>query len=162
MPFNKDPTILITEDDDGHAFLIEESLRRAGISAPILRFSDGQEILDFLHGRTGPPWFSPGDPYLLLLDIRMPKVDGVEVLRQIKSDPQLHKLPVTILTTTESPEEVERCHDLQCNNYIQKPISWEKFPVVIEKLGNFMELLQVPKLKPSLAAARGYAWEETR
>lgn len=143
------PTILITEDDDGHAFLIEDNLRRAGIAAPFLRFSDGQEALDFLFGRTSDPHFQRGKPYLLLLDIRMPKVDGVEVLRQIKEDPELRKIPTIILTTTDDPREVERCHALGCNNYIQKPVSWESFAAAITKLGQFLSLIQVPRIERS-------------
>jgi len=143
------PTILITEDDDGHAFLIEDNLRRAGIAAPFLRFSDGQEALDFLFGRTSDPQFQRGKPYLLLLDIRMPKVDGTEVLRQIKEDPELRKIPTIILTTTDDPREVERCHALGCNNYIQKPVSWESFAAAITKLGQFLSLIQVPRIERS-------------
>lgn len=142
------PTILITEDDDGHAFLIEDNLRRAGLEAPILRFGDGEEILDFLFERTTEPRFDRSQAYLLLLDIRMPKVDGVEVLRQIKESPELRKLPVIILTTTDEPREVERCHELQCNNYIQKPVSWDKFAAALTQLGQFISLLHVPKIAP--------------
>lgn len=142
------PTILITDDDDGHAFLIEDNLRRAGVNAPFLRFSDGQEILDFLLGRTTEPKFEPEQPYLLLLDIRMPKVDGVAVLRQIKADRNLRKLPVIILTTTEDPREVERCHDLGCNVYMHKPVSYESFAAAIGKLGLFLTLLQLPRFTP--------------
>lgn len=140
------PTILIAEDDDGHAFLVEDSLRRGGIEAPLIRFSDGQETLDFLLGKTESPRFEAGKPYLLLLDIRMPKVDGVEVLRQIKASPKLHKLPIVILTTTDDPREVERCHELGCNNYIQKPVSFDNFSAAIAKLGRFLTLLELPRL----------------
>ena len=149
MMSHKLPHILITEDDDGHAFLIEDNLRRAGVTTPFIRFSDGQEVLDFLFGRNHGPSFERGQQYLLLLDIRMPKVDGVEVLRQIKADPNLHKLPVIILTTTDNPQEVERCHALGCNNYIQKPVSWESFAAAIAKLGQFLALLELPRLQPS-------------
>jgi len=139
------PTILITDDDDGHAFLIEDNLRRAGVSVPFLRFSDGQEVLDFLFSRTTEPTFEHDRPYLLLLDIRMPKVDGVTVLQQIKADPNLHKLPVIILTTTEDPREVERCHDLGCNVYMQKPVAFDSFAAAITRLGQFLTLLQLPR-----------------
>src|ERR1044071_8748451 len=98
---NKLPTVLIADDDDGHAFLVEDNLRRAGVNTTFLRFSDGQEVLDFLFGRTKEAAFHPDHSYLLLLDIRMPKVDGVAVLRQIKGDAELRKLPVMMLTTTE-------------------------------------------------------------
>jgi CheY-like chemotaxis protein len=142
---NEIPTILIADDDDGHAFLIEDNLRRAGVTTPFLRFCDGQEVLDFLFRRTTNPTFEREHPYLLLLDIRMPKVDGVAVLRQIKADADLRKLPVIILTTTEDPREVERCHDLGCNVYMQKPVSYDNFAVALNHLGNFLALLQVPR-----------------
>ena len=139
------PTILITDDDDGHAFLIEDNLRRSGVNAPFLRFSDGQEVLDFLFGRTTEPAFEHNGPYLLLLDIRMPKVDGVTVLRQIKAEPRLHKLPVIMVTTTDDPREVDRCHELGCNVYMQKPVSYDGFAAAIAKLGQFVTLLQLPR-----------------
>ena len=142
---NEIPTILITDDDDGHAFLIEDNLRRSGVNAPFLRFSDGQEVLDFLFGRTKEPHFEHNHPYLLLLDIRMPKVDGVAVLRQIKAEPSLRKLPVIMVTTTDDPREVDRCHELGCNVYMQKPVSYDGFAAAISKLGQFLTLLQLPR-----------------
>lgn len=138
-------TILITEDDDGHAFLIEDSLRRAGLDMPILRFSDGDEVLDFLSTKSTKASDQCAHPYLLLLDIHMPKVDGLTVLRHIKEDPELHKLPVIVLTTTDDPREVERCHNLGCNGYVQKPISYNSFADAITKLGRFVALLQMPR-----------------
>lgn len=141
------PTILIADDDDGHAFLVEDSLRRGGVDTTFLRFCDGQELLDFLFGRTKDPSFNPVRPYLLLLDIRMPKVDGVAALRQIKADPGLRKLPVIMLTTTEDPREVDRCHELGCNVYIHKPVVYESFQNAIAQLGKFVSLLKVPQLK---------------
>jgi len=140
------PTILIADDDDGHAYLIEDNLRRAGVTAAMIRFSDGQEVIDFLFRKTSGLHFEKNHPYLLLLDVRMPKMDGVAVLREIKACPELKKLPVIILTTTEDPREVERCHDLGCNVYMQKPVSFDNFAAAISKLGNFLALLQVPKL----------------
>jgi CheY-like chemotaxis protein len=141
------PTILIADDDDGHAFLVEDNLRRGGVNTTFLRFADGQELLDFLFGRTKEPAFDPARRYLLLLDIRMPKVDGVTALRQIKADPGLHNMPVIILTTTEDPREVDRCHELGCNVYIHKPVSYEAFQNAIAELGKFLVLLKVPQLK---------------
>lgn len=140
------PTILIADDDDGHAFLAEGSLRRGGVHAEFLRFSNGQEVLDFLFGKTKEPAFVRGHPYLLLLDIRMPKVDGLTALQQIKADPELHKLPVIILTTTDDPREVDRCHDLGCNVYVTKPVSYEAFARAIEGLGRFVSMVKIPFL----------------
>lgn len=141
-------TILIADDDDGHAFLIEDNLRRGGVKANFLRFSDGQEVLDFLFGRTTDPTFDFEKGYLLLLDIRMPKVDGVEVLKQIKAHPVFHKLPVIMLTTAGDPREVDRCHDFGCNMYVCKPVSHESFTAAIAQLGTFVGLGEVPHMKP--------------
>src|SRR6185295_18978469 len=94
----KEVVILIADDDAGHARLIEKNLQRAGLHNWVLRFEDGQDILDFLFRRGGTKRETDA-PYLLLLDIRMPKVDGLEVLRQIKADPVLRRLPVSMLTT---------------------------------------------------------------
>lgn len=144
---NRLHTILITDDDDGHAFLVEDNLRRGGVNTDFLRFSDGQEVLDFLFGRTSEPTFDPERAYLLLLDIRMPKVDGVEVLRQIKADRALHKLPVVMLTTTEDPREVDRCHGLGCNIYIHKPVSFEGFANAMAELAKLVSLALIPRIK---------------
>src|SRR4051812_46487111 len=95
--------ILIADDDAGHARLIEKNLQRVDLHNAIIRFENGQDILDFLFERGSGVKRSNDTAYLLLLDIRMPKVDGVEVLRQVKADPELRKLPVIMLTTTDDP-----------------------------------------------------------
>lgn len=141
---DKEVTILITEDDEGHAALIRKNLGRAGISNPMLHFKDGQEVLDFLFRRGAPPHREARAPYLLLLDIRMPKVDGVEVLRQVKADPELRKLPVIMITTTDDPREVARCHEIGCNNYITKPVDYEKFLASIRQLGLYLMVIEIP------------------
>lgn len=141
---NRDVVILIAEDDPGHARLIEKNLSRAGLVNTIVRFEDGQQILDFLFRRGEGPKRLDETSYLVLLDIRMPKVDGVEVLRQLKSDPDLRKIPVSMLTTTDDPREVERCHSLGCNNYIVKPVDYDKFSEAIRQLGLFVSLVQIP------------------
>lgn len=140
----REVVILVADDDDGHARLIEKNLTRAGLHNKIERFASGQEVLDFLFLRGEGRKRLPETPYLLLLDIRMPKVDGVEVLRQIKQDPTLRKIPVSMLTTTDDPREVERCHTLGCSNYIVKPVDYDKFADAIKQLGLFISLVQVP------------------
>ncbi len=138
--------ILIAEDDDGHARLIEKNLTRAGLHNPIQRFTNGQQILDFLLCRGAGPHRSLDRPYLLLLDIRMPQVDGVGVLRQVKEHVELRKMPVIMLTTTDDPREVERCHALGCSTYIVKPVVYEKFAEAINRMGLFISLVQVPQI----------------
>lgn len=138
--------ILIVDDDSGHARLIEKNLERAGLHNASHRFDNGQAILDFLFHRGDGPHRVDDVPYLILLDIRMPQVDGIEVLRRIKSDPELRKIPVIMLTTTDDPREVERCHDIGCNSYIVKPVDYDKFAEAIKSLGLYISLVQVPEV----------------
>ena len=138
------PTILIADDDEGHAILIRENLEAAGLRNPIRHFRDGQAVLDFL---LRDPARADG-PFLVLLDIRMPKVDGIEVLRRIKADANLRKVPVIMLTTTDDAREVTRCHELGCNVYFQKPVDYDRFSDAIRRLGQFVPLLHVPRLTP--------------
>ena len=141
-----EPVILIVEDDEGHAILIRENLEAAGLNNRMLHFRDGQAALDFFFKAGGDPACVPGLMYLVLLDIRMPKVDGIEVLRRLKADADLRKLPVIMLTTTDDTREVERCHQLGCSVYIQKPVDYDKFADAIRRLGMFVTLMLMPPL----------------
>ncbi len=146
MNATREVIILIAEDDDGHARLIEKNLTRAGLHNRIERFDNGQFVLDFLFRRGAGPHRAPETSYLLLLDIRMPRVDGVEVLRQLKQDPELRKIPVIMLTTTDDPREVERCHSIGCSSYIVKPVDYDKFAEAIKSLGLYISLVEVPEI----------------
>jgi CheY-like chemotaxis protein len=138
----KSPTILIVDDDEGHAILIRQNLESAGLKNRIEHFRDGQAILDFFFDRRD----RDSETYLILLDIRMPKVDGIEVLRRLKANPEFRKLPVIMLTTTEDSRDVERCHQLGCSIYIQKPVDYDRFAEAIHRLGLFVPLMLVPAL----------------
>lgn len=146
MSANREVIILVAEDDAGHARLIEKNLTRAGLNNPVVRFDNGQAVLDFLFRRGAGRHRASDVPYLLLLDIRMPQVDGIEVLRQIKQDSELRKVPVIILTTTDDPREVERCHSIGCASYIVKPVDYNKFAEAITGLGLYISLVQVPDI----------------
>ncbi|HYG22459.1 MAG TPA: response regulator [Verrucomicrobiae bacterium] len=146
MTLAREMMILIAEDDAGHARLIEKNLARAGLHNSFQRFDNGQALLDFLFHRGAGPHRLPEAPYLILLDIRMPQVDGVEVLRQVKGDPELRRIPVIMLTTTDDPREVERCHDIGCSSYIVKPVDYDKFAEAIKSLGLYISLVQVPEV----------------
>ncbi len=136
--------ILLTEDDQGHATLIKRNLKRAGVLNEIIHFTDGQQVLDFLEEKKQGKNLLPA---LLLLDIKMPRVDGIEVLSAVKSDEVLRKIPVIMITTTDDPREIERCHDLGCSNYIKKPIDYDKFVDAIRKLGLFLLVVEMPEIK---------------
>jgi CheY-like chemotaxis protein len=146
MNVTREVIILIADDDPGHVRLIEKNLARVGLHNSIERFQNGQELLDFLFRRGSGRKCTGDNAYLLLLDIRMPQVDGIEVLRQIKADPELRKIPVSMLTTTDDPREVSRCHELGCSNYIVKPVDYDKFAEAIRQLGLFIALVQVPEI----------------
>ena len=130
-------TVLIAEDDEGHAVLIREHLQEAGVANPILRFRDGQEALDWFQGP------GRGGRSLLLLDINMPRVGGLEVLRRLKADPASRSTPVIMLTTTDDPLEVAACYAAGCNFYITKPRRFEDFAETLTRLGRFLTVIQV-------------------
>lgn len=137
-------TIVLAEDDDGHASLIHRNLIRAGLTNGFIRVWDGQEALDLLRGEGEHAGRVIHGDFLLLLDINMPRVDGIEVLRQVKADPRLSSTPIIMLTTTDDPREVERCYKLGCNVYITKPVAYEGFVEAIRQLGLFLQVVKVP------------------
>jgi len=134
----EETVILIAEDDSGHFALVKRNLWRSCVADDIIQFKDGQEILDFLLNKDGEAHRKPNTRYLLLLDIRMPKVDGKEVLARIKEDSRLRKLPVIMLTTTDDEAEIERCYRAGCNFYIAKPSDYNKFMEAVQNLGEFL------------------------
>ncbi|RJP93752.1 MAG: response regulator [Desulfobacteraceae bacterium] len=140
----KEVSIIIAEDDEGHATLIRKNLRRAGVLNEIIHLRDGQEALDYLFQNPKGRGRKSESRALLLLDINMPRVDGIEVLRRVKEDPELCKMPVIMLTTTDDPREVERCHKLGCSNYITKPIEYDQFVAAIRQLGLFLLIVEIP------------------
>jgi CheY-like chemotaxis protein len=138
--------IVLVEDDDGHADLVERNLQRAGVSNAVLRLRDGQEALDFLFGQGDSSLCRKSQPILLLLDIKMPRVDGVEVLKQLKSNPQTALIPVIVLTTTDDPREIQKCYELGCSVYITKPVDYQAFVDAVHRLGLFLQVVRVPEV----------------
>ena len=143
---NHEVVILVAEDDEGHAGLIKKNLIRAGIINELLHFNNGQDILDFLFKQGDEPHRRSGVSYILLLDIRMPKVDGTQVLEKVKADPELRKMPVIMITTTNDPREVAHCHEMGCSNYITKPVNYTDFVNAIRQLGLFLSVVEIPKI----------------
>jgi len=139
-------SILLVEDDDGHRLLIRENLRAGGIVNEIIEMRDGQQALDYLlrRGQYQDAAKSPR-PGLILLDIKMPKMDGFAVLERIKADPQLRLIPVLMLTSTDDQLEVNRCYALGVNNYVVKPVRYEEFQDRIKALGLFLEIVRFPE-----------------
>jgi CheY-like chemotaxis protein len=143
MKNQKDIIILIAEDDDGHAELITEGLRDTGLKNEIIRFQDGLDLWNYLTSQCREDMLENNQEFLILLDINMPRMDGVTVLEKIKSDICLKDIPVMMLTTTEDPREVEKCYQLGCNVYITKPVVFVKFAEILQRLGLFLQIIKV-------------------
>ncbi len=139
----KEMIILIAEDDDGHACLIEEGLRESGVCNKIIRFPNGEELWRFISGTGEDEVRDSAKSYLLLLDISMPRMDGIEVLKRIKSDDNLKEIPIIMLTTTDDPREVEHCYKLGCNFYVTKPVDIRKFAETLKRLGLFVQVVKI-------------------
>ncbi len=138
MPDIPKVTILLVEDDPGHARLIEKNLRRANLTNDIVHVADGQQAIDYLFGNGRPP------SLLVLLDLNLPVLDGYQVLERMKNDKRTKGIPVIMLTTTDDIREVARCYELGCNVYVTKPVDYEQFSEAIRKLGLFMAVLMIP------------------
>jgi len=131
-------TILLVEDDLGHARLIEKNLRRANITNDIVKATDGQQAVDYLFGN------GRAQSLLVLLDLNLPVLDGYQVLKRMKADERTKHIPVIMLTTTDDSREVSRCYELGCNVYITKPVDYERFSEAIRKLGLFLLVVMIP------------------
>ncbi len=136
--------IVMVEDDEGHARLIEKNIRRAGVNNKILPFTNGTDAVNFLFGVDGTGASNKGKPLLILLDLNLPDMTGVDILKRVKSNEHLKRIPVVVLTTTDDAVEIQRCYDLGCNVYITKPVNYENFAHSIRQLGLFFSVIQVP------------------
>ena len=141
----EDTVILLAEDDDGHATLTRMALREVGVNNQIIRFRDGQETVDFLFGTDHGPSREADVHYLLLLDLRMPKVDGIAVLGRIRQDGQLRRMPVVVLSTTDNPHEIKTCKGLHCSCYVVKAAGYEAFAASLQQVKPFLEHRQTPR-----------------
>ena len=137
-------TILLVEDDLGHARLIEKNLRRSNIKNNLVTVSDGQQALEYILGEGEFEGRERPFPLLVLLDLNLPVVDGYEVLRRLKADKSTRRIPVIVLTTTDDSREIKRCYELGCNVYMTKPVDYEQFSEAIKQLGLFLSVVAIP------------------
>ncbi len=134
-------TIVMIEDDEGHARLIEKNVRRAGVCNEIVHFADGTSALAHLQSAE----VRAAGPVLILLDLNLPDMSGVDILAKLKADDRMRRSPVIVLTTTDDKTEIQRCYDLGANVYITKPVDYENFANAIRQLGLFLSVMQVPE-----------------
>ncbi len=137
-------TIVIVEDDPGHARLIEKNIRRSNISNEVIILADGQKASDYLLGQGEHADIPRPAPLLVLLDLNLPVLDGFQLLRRLKSHKETRKIPVVVLTSSDEAQEVTKCYDLGCNVFITKPVDYEKFSEAIRSLGLFLAIVTLP------------------
>jgi two-component system, response regulator len=142
--------ILLAEDSVQDVELTLNALAEHNISNSVTVARDGAEALDYLYKRGKYAGREDGDPVLLLLDLKMPRVDGLEVLRTVKSDPRLRVIPVVVLTSSREEQDIVRSYEFGVNAYVVKPVEFDKFLGAVRDLGLFWMLINEPP-----PAARG-------
>jgi CheY-like chemotaxis protein len=138
-------TIIMVEDDEGHARLIEKNIRRAGVANEIVPFTNGTDALAYLMGPDGSGLVNKGRQLLVLLDLNLPDMTGIDILEKVKGNEHTRRSPVVVLTTTDDQREIQRCYDLGANVYITKPVDYEGFANAIKQLGLFFSVMQIPE-----------------
>ena len=130
--------ILLVEDDPAHAEIVRRNFAGGRIANHLEHVADGQAALDYLYRRNGfsDPAVSPR-PGIILLDLRLPKVDGLEVLKTIKADPNLRRIPVVVLTTSAAEADVAKAYDSHANSYLVKPVEFDHFAELMDTLGYY-------------------------
>lgn len=137
-------TIVMIEDDEGHARLIEKNVRRAGVHNEIVPFTQGNAALDYILGESRDGRASEHRYLLVLLDLNLPDMSGLDILEKIKGNEYTRRLPVVVLTTTDDEREIQKCYDLGANVYITKPVDYDGFATAIRNLGLFFSVIQIP------------------
>ncbi len=145
----KNRPILLVEDNDDDVRLTQRALQKNKISNPLVVVGDGVQALDYL--LIGAERMEL--PSLVLLDLKLPRLDGLEVLRRIRADPKLRRQPVVILTTSREEQDIVRSYDLGANSYIRKPVDFEQFTAAINQLGLYWLVLNEPPPLPPAASA---------
>jgi CheY-like chemotaxis protein len=136
--------ILLVEDDPNDVELTLSALGEHNLANQIMIVRDGVEALDYLYRREAFAGRRDGDPVVILLDLKMPRLDGVQVLRQLKSDEQMRFIPVVILTSSRESRDLEKCYGLGVNAYVVKPVRFEEFVAAIKGIGVFWALINEP------------------
>jgi len=139
-------SILLAEDDPNDVDLILLALDEYHLANEVAVTHDGEEALEYLYCKGRYKDRPSGNPVVILLDLKMPKVDGHEVLRQIKNDPDLKTIPVVVLTSSKMEEDLAKSYENGVNSYVVKPVNFAEFAVAVKNLGAFWAILNEPPL----------------
>jgi CheY-like chemotaxis protein len=143
---SKAMTIVMIEDDEGHARLIEKNIRRTGVDNNLVAFTTGAEGVSYLLAAAEPTPSTPAASMLLLLDLNLPDMSGIDILARLKQGERTRRIPVVILTTTDDRDEIARCYELGCNIYVTKPVAYDAFSQAIRQLALFFSIMKIPDM----------------
>jgi CheY-like chemotaxis protein len=143
-----DKFILLAEDDAVVAELVLHTLATHTPAPRVIHVRDGVETLDFLYARRKFENRAPGNPTVVLLDLKMPRVDGLEVLRQVKSDARLKSTPIVMLTSSQDDGDVRTSYELGANAYVVKPVEYRRFALILQHLETFWLGINHPPPNP--------------
>ena len=152
---NVAPCVLIAEDDEGHATLIRRNLKRAGLGENSVYLKDGQELLDYVYKRAQFSQRQASDAVAIIADLNMPRLNGFEILQRLKSDEELSRIPVYVMTTTDNPTEIERCYELGAAAYLVKPLDYGVFGEMVRRLAEFLASIRLPGEERAVSRSYG-------
>jgi CheY-like chemotaxis protein len=148
-------SVLIVDDDDGHATLVQRNMKRAGLRAEIVRLRDGQEALDYIYRRAPFAEREEHDAVALVLDLNMPRLGGLEVLQRLKRDQTYQRIPVFVLTTTDNPTEIDQCYLRGASACLVKPVDYGAFGEMIQRFASFLMTAHMPGEAPPVRTMHG-------
>ena len=136
--------ILMVEDDMNDMELALSALAEYNLANEVVVVHDGEEALDYLYCRRGYKMRLPGNPAVIMLDLKLPKIDGLEVLKQVKTDENLRDIPVVVLTSSREDRDLEECYKLGVNAYVVKPVDFQQFVEAVKQIGAFWAVINEP------------------
>ena len=143
--------ILLAEDNLGHAKLTKKHLKRAGISNTILHFFNGEELFNYLNGNDlKAPHLDSGQRYIIIMDLKMPIMDGLQTLKILKNDEDFTVIPIIMFSTSDDPNEIFNCYKNGCNGYVVKPVISNEFSNFVNNLVSYFKIIQIPMVKKTI------------
>ncbi len=141
-------SVVIADDDEGHATLVRRNLKRGGLNSEPVHVRDGQEALDYMYRRGAWRQRPTHQALLILLDLNMPRLGGLDVIDTLKQDVRLAHIPIFVLTTTDNPVELDRCYSRGASACLVKPVDYGSFSDMVRRLADFLLTARLPAEQP--------------